>query len=166
MARSGVVRLKCLQAISLLIAAALALAAAAAPAHARDARRGKVAPKITRASWYGRSFQGKRTAGGGVFNPHRLTAAHRTIHLGSKVKVTELRTGRSVVVKITDRGPFSPGRGIDLSYAAARQLGIVRRGVARVRVEVLDHDPPAPPEPLITAYSWPMSAWLPQAIAE
>jgi rare lipoprotein A (peptidoglycan hydrolase) len=167
MARIGVARLKGPQAISLVVAAALSAAAIAAPAHARDARRSKAtAPRIARASWYGRGFQGKPTAGGGVFNPHRLTAAHRTIHLGSTVKVTELRTGRSVVVRITDRGPFLPGRDIDLSYAAARQLGIVRRGVARVRLELLDREPPGPAEPIMTACSWPMSAWLPQAIAE
>jgi len=167
MARIGVARLKGLREISLLVAAALSAVVVAAPAHARDVRRSNAtAPRITRASWYGKTFQGKLTAGGSMFNPHRLTAAHRTIHLGSTVKVTELRTGRSVVVRITDRGPFLPGRDIDLSYAAARQLGIVRRGVARVRLELLDREPPAPAEPLITACSWPMSAWLPQAIAE
>lgn len=167
MARSGVSRLKGLRAILLLVAVALSAVAVAAPAHARGARRSKAAsPRITRASWYGKSFQGRPTAGGGVFNPHRLTAAHRTIDLGSTVKVTELRTGRSVVVRITDRGPFLPGRDIDLSYAAARQLGIIRRGVARVRLELLDREPPPPAAPIITAWSWPMSAWLPQAIAE
>jgi rare lipoprotein A (peptidoglycan hydrolase) len=165
MARLGVARLKCLRGFILLVAAALSAVAIAAPAHARDARRSRVAaPRITRASWYGKSFQGKPTASGSVFNPHRLTAAHRTIDLGSTVKVTELRTGRSVVVRITDRGPFSPGRDIDLSYAAARKLGIVRRGVARVRLELLDRELPAPElpapaEPVITAWSWPMSAW-------
>jgi hypothetical protein len=140
----------------------------AMPAQARNARRGKAAisKHVARASWYGTSFQGKPTAGGGTFNPHRLTAAHRTIHLGSKVKVTELRSGRSVVVQITDRGPFLPGRDIDLSYAAARQLGIVRRGVARVRLELLDHKLPAPKAPIVTACSCPVSPWLSQAIAE
>jgi rare lipoprotein A (peptidoglycan hydrolase) len=140
----------------------------AMPAHARNGRRKKatVSKHVTRASWYGRSFQGKPTASGAIFNPHHLTAAHRTIHLGSKVKVTELRSGRSVVVQITDRGPFLPDRDIDLSYAAARQLGIVRRGVARVRLELLDHRLPSPEAPVVTACSWPMSPWLPQAIAE
>jgi len=167
MARSGSARLKGFRVIILLVAVALSAVAVAAPAHARDTRRSKAtSPKITRASWYGKSFQGKTTAGGGAFNPRRLTAAHRTINLGSTVKVTELRTGRSVVVRITDRGPFLPGRDIDLSYAAARQLGIIRRGVARVRLELLDREPPAPAEPVITAWSSPMSAWLPQAIAE
>jgi len=162
MAHIRLSRLSRLLAVSLLLAFAIAT-----PAHARGARRGKVtgSKQITRASWYGKRFQGKPTAGGGIFNPHRLTAAHRTIHLGSKVKVTEIHSGRSVVVQITDRGPFLPGRDIDLSYAAARQLGIVRRGVAPVRLELLDREPP-PRAPIITACSWPMSAWLPQAIAE
>ena len=154
---------------SRLLATSLLLAlVVAVPAHARDARRRKPArsKQVTRASWYGKSFQGKPTASGRIFNLHRLTAAHRTIHLGSKVKVTELRSGRSVVVQITDRGPFLPGRDIDLSYAAARQLGIVRRGVASVRLELLDHELPAPEAPVVTACSWPMSSWLPQAIAE
>ena len=66
---------------------------------------------------------------------HDLTAAHRSLPLGSKVKVTDLRTGRSVIVRINDRGPKSTKRLIDLSYGAARRLGILRRGIARVRVE-------------------------------
>jgi rare lipoprotein A len=163
MAHIRVYRFSRLLATSLLLVLIIAM-----PAHARDARRRKPtgSKQITRASWYGKSFQGKPTAGGGIFNLHHLTAAHRTIHLGSKVKVTELRSGRSVVVQITDRGPFLPGRDIDLSYAAARQLGIVRRGVAAVRLELLDHELPAPEAPVVTACSWPMSSWLPQAIAE
>jgi rare lipoprotein A len=152
-----------------LVATSLVLALiSVVPSYARTALRKKatMSKQVTRASWYGKSFQGRPTASGRIFNPHRLTAAHRTIHLGSKVKVTELRSGRSVVVQITDRGPFLPGRGIDLSYAAARQLGIVRRGVARVRLELLDHELPAPKAPIVTACSWPMPSWLPQAIAE
>jgi rare lipoprotein A len=159
----------CLNRTNHLVAASVFLALIIAlPARARDARHGKatMSKQVTRASWYGKSFQGKPTASGSVFNPHHLTAAHRTIHLGSKVKVTDLRSGRSVIVRITDRGPFLHGRGIDLSYAAARQLGIISRGVARVRLEVLDHELPVPKAPVVTACSWPMSSWLPQAIAE
>lgn len=95
---------------------------------------------VVRASWYGTSFKGKPTANGAIFNPRLFTAAHRTIELGSLVKVTELRSGRSVVVEITDRGPFFPGRDLDLSYAAAHALGIVRIGVARVRVELVENE--------------------------
>jgi rare lipoprotein A (peptidoglycan hydrolase) len=152
-----------------ILVASLSLALIVAlPAHARDVQRRKAtaSKQVTRASWYGKSFQGKPTASGSVFNPSHLTAAHPTLDLGSKVKVTELRSGRSVIVRITDRGPFLHGRGIDLSYAAARQLGIIRRGVARVRLELLDRGMPAPNAPIVTACSWPMSSWLPQAIAE
>jgi rare lipoprotein A len=152
----------------LLATSALSALVIAMPAHARNTGRRKraVSKQVTRASWYGKSFQNRPMASGDSFNPSHFTAAHPTIHLGSKVKVTELRSGRSVVVEITDRGPFMPGRGIDLSYAAARQLGIVRRGVARVRLELLDQEVPAPKAPVVTACSWPMSSWLPQAIAE
>jgi len=122
--------------------------------------------QVTRASWYGGQFSGQRTAGGTRFNPQRLTAAHRTLHLGSRVKVTELRSGRSVVVQITDRGPYLPGRGIDLSYAAAKELGIVRRGVAQVRVELIEKPVPTVAAPVVTASYWPSSLWLPQAIIE
>jgi rare lipoprotein A (peptidoglycan hydrolase) len=159
----------CLNRTNYLVVSSLFLALVIAlPAHARDSRHRKtrVSKQFTRASWYGKSFQGKPTASGGVFNLHRLTAAHPTIRLGSKVRVTELRSGRSVVVEITDRGPFLHGRGIDLSYAAARQLGIVRRGVARVSLELLDQELRAPKAPVVTACSWPMPSWLPQAIAE
>ena len=89
------------------------------------------------ASWYGRKFHGRRTASGQVYNMYDLTAAHRTLPLGTKVMVTHMRNGRSVAVTINDRGPFVKGRIIDLSYAAARILGMVEEGVAWVRVEVL-----------------------------
>ena len=149
-----------------LVAPILLSLAAATPVFARDIRHKPLARRITRASWYGRSFQGKRTASGGIFNPQRLTAAHRTINMGSKVRVTELRSGRSVVVQITDRGPFFPGRDIDLSYAAARELGIVRRGVARVRIDLLERERQATKAPVVTAFSGPTMSWLPRAIAE
>ncbi len=136
------------------------------PAHGRLLTRKAGSKQITRASWYGADFQGRRMASGRAFNPHHLTAAHRTLSLGSKVKVTELRTGRSVVVQITDRGPYLPGRDIDLSYAAARQLGILRRGVARVRLELIEQENSAPKAPVVTACTWPATSWLPQAIAE
>ncbi len=122
--------------------------------------------QVTRASWYGKHFQGRRTAGGSVFNPQRLTAAHRTLGFGSKVKVTELGSGRSVVVQITDRGPFLPGRGIDLSYAAARQLGIVHRGVARVKLEPVVAEPEGSTAPVVTAFYWPTPQSFPKAIVQ
>ena len=84
------------------------------------------------ASWYGEKFAGKRTASGVRFNPNAMVAAHRTLRFGSRVRVQDRRTGRSVVVKIVDRGPFVRGRVIDMSKAAARKLGFLRRGTARV----------------------------------
>jgi rare lipoprotein A len=151
---------------SLLVVPILSGMVAAPQVYAREAVHRVASKRIARASWYGKSFRGKPTASGGTFNPYRLTAAHRTLNLGSKVKVTELRSGRSVVVEITDRGPFYPGRDIDLSYAAARELGIVQRGVAQVRVEVLGAQHPASPAPIVTAFSWPSTPWLPRAVME
>jgi rare lipoprotein A (peptidoglycan hydrolase) len=92
------------------------------------------------ASWYGPGFAGRPTASGERFSPQALTAAHRSLPLGTRALVTNLETGQQVEVKINDRGPFAdPGRRvIDLSEAAAKQIGLVRRGVAPVRVTVMD----------------------------
>ena len=84
------------------------------------------------ASWYGPGFQGKKTASGERFNTHALTAAHKTLPFGSRVQVTNERTGRSVVVRINDRGPFVGGRVIDLSKAAAQ--AVVISGVCKVKL--------------------------------
>jgi rare lipoprotein A len=89
------------------------------------------------ASWYGRRFHGKLTASGEVFNQEKMTAAHRTLPWGSRVKVTNLANGKSVEVRINDRGPFGKGRIIDVSRAAARVLGMVGSGITTVRVEWL-----------------------------
>jgi rare lipoprotein A len=86
------------------------------------------------ASYY---YQGTRTASGSRFNPDGLTAAHRTLPFGTRVRVTHMGTGRSVEVTINDRGPFIGGRIIDLSRGAASALGMISQGVARVSVEVL-----------------------------
>lgn len=89
------------------------------------------------ASWYGPGFHGRKTASGEVFDMHARTAAHRTLPFGALVRVTRLDTGASTVVRINDRGPFKPGRVIDLSNGAARDIDMVRDGVARVRIDVL-----------------------------
>lgn len=81
---------------------------------------------------------GRRTANGERFNPHGLTAAHRTLPFGTLVRVTNLRNNKSVVVRINDRGPFAHGRVIDLSLGAAKAVGLVASGVARVKFEVID----------------------------
>ncbi|BBM68271.1 septal ring lytic transglycosylase RlpA family protein [Rhodothermus marinus] len=90
-----------------------------------------------RASYYGARWAGQRTASGEAFDPEALTAAHPTLPFGARVRVTNLRNGRSVVVRINDRGPHVPGRIIDVSYAAARALGMVRSGTVPVRIEWL-----------------------------
>ena len=89
------------------------------------------------ASWYGPGFHGRRTANGEVFDQNALTAAHRSLPFGTKVRVTNVNTGSSVIVRINDRGPFSGGRVIDLSAAAARVIGLVRSGIAPVQIDVL-----------------------------
>lgn len=97
------------------------------------------------ASFYGREEHGGRTASGERFNMNAMTAAHRTAPLGSHLKVTNLRNGRSVVVRINDRGPFVRGRIIDLSRAAASELGFIGAGVTRVHVETADAGTPDGP---------------------
>lgn len=89
------------------------------------------------ASWYGRESHGQPTSSREIFNMNDMTAAHRTLPFGTHVMVTNLQNGRSVVVRINDRGPFVRGRIIDLSYEAASVLGFVGPGIARVRLEVL-----------------------------
>jgi rare lipoprotein A len=90
------------------------------------------------ASWYGPGFHGRRSANGEVYNQNSMTAAHRSLPFGTNVQVTNLNNGRSVIVRITDRGPFVRGRVIDLSAAAARVLGVMQSGVAPVQLNVLD----------------------------
>jgi rare lipoprotein A len=94
-------------------------------------------PVSTRASVYGAGFHGRRTASGRIYRQEELTAAHRSWRFGTKVRVTNLRNGRDVVVTITDRGPYVGGRGLDLSLGAARALGATRSGVVPVRLDPL-----------------------------
>ena len=89
------------------------------------------------ASWYGPKFAGRRTASGETFDPTEYTAAHRTLPFGSKVRVTNERTGKSVVVRINDRGPFARSRVIDVSQAAARDLGLIGPGHGEVTLSLL-----------------------------
>lgn len=89
------------------------------------------------ASYYGNELAGNRTANGERFDPDQLTAAHRTLPFGSMVRVTNMSNGDSVVVRINDRGPFSHGRVIDVSHAAAREIGMHRSGTARVKLALL-----------------------------
>ena len=90
------------------------------------------------ASYYGKKFHGRRTASGERFNMHAMTAAHRNFKFGTRVNVTNLQNNRSVTVRINDRGPFARGRIIDLSYAAAKKIGMIADGVVRVKITVAD----------------------------
>ena len=93
--------------------------------------------KLEVASWYGPGFVGHVTSDGEVFNPNQLTAASKTLPLGSRVRVTNPENGRSVVVRINDRGPYVKGRNLDLSHSAAQKIGLCAEGVGHVRVRVL-----------------------------
>jgi peptidoglycan lytic transglycosylase len=101
----------------------------------------KVAPRPAEttgtASWYGKAHHGQPTASGEAYDMHALTAAHRSLPLGTRVLVTNVQNDRSVEVRINDRGPFSRGRILDLSYAAARALGALTDGAFRVKLRVL-----------------------------
>lgn len=92
---------------------------------------------IVKASWYGPGFHGRLTASGEIFNENALTAAHKELAFGTKVKVTCVANGKSVIVTINDRGPYIEGRHIDLSKAAAKALGMIEMGVAPVKMEIL-----------------------------
>ena len=103
--------------------------------------RASQAGQVGWASWYGKPHQGQKTANGERFSPSQLTAAHRSLPLGTRVKVTNLQTGQHVVVKINDRGPYGGGkrRIIDLSEAAAQRVGLRARGTEWVQVVVVEH---------------------------
>src|SRR5579864_4203515 len=94
------------------------------------------------ASWYGPPYHNRRGSNGEVYNMNAMTAAHSTMTMGTIVRVTNVKTGDSALVRITDRGPFIPGRVVDLSLAAARKLNIYKQGVAAVRVEVMQTPSP------------------------
>jgi rare lipoprotein A len=108
-----------------------------------------LATEIGRASWYGPPYHNRRGSNGEVYNMNAMTAAHRTLPLGSIVRVTNLKTGHTALVRITDRGPFIPGRVLDLSLAAARKLDVYQPGIAEVKVEVMQT-----PAPLDAGGKW------------
>lgn len=103
--------------------------------------------KVGIASWYGRKFHGYRTSSGEPYDMYHFTAAHRTLPLPTYARVTNLENGKSVVVRINDRGPFNPDRIIDLSWAAAVRLDMAKQGTAKVRVEALSAPADAPDQP-------------------
>lgn len=111
-------------------------------ATAGDAGRSSPAREAGIASYYGDKYHGKPTASGEIFDMHQLTAAHPRYAFGTRVKVTHSGNNRSVIVRINDRGPFVKGRVIDLSLAAARELRMVKSGLAEVRIEVINQTAP------------------------
>jgi rare lipoprotein A len=117
------------------------LAAGCAHAPPREGAPGAFPPRggeIGIASYYGEDFQGRRTASGARYDMNAFTCAHPSAPFGARLRVTDLESGRAVVVTVNDRGPSAPGRVVDLSLAAARKLGMVKKGLARVRVERVD----------------------------
>ena len=100
-----------------------------------DAKGEPVVEQVGEASWYGKGFHGKKTASGETFNQNHLTAAHPTLPFGTEATVTNLETGKSVDVEITDRGPYSKGRDIDLSKEAAKEIGMKKDGTASVKIK-------------------------------
>jgi rare lipoprotein A len=116
------------------------------PAAPSQDRLGKpISTEIGLASWYGPPYHNRQAADGSVFDQNALTVAHRTLPMGTFVRVTNLQTGESVIAKVTDRGPFVQGRTLDLSLAAAKAIGVYRAGVAKVKIEAFAK-PNADPE--------------------
>jgi rare lipoprotein A len=108
-----------------------------------------IATETGLASWYGPPYHNRRGSNGEIYNMHAMTAAHRTLPLGSIVRVTNLKTGHRALVRITDRGPFIPGRVVDLSLAAAKKLDVYLPGIAEVKIEVMET-----PAPLKAGGKW------------
>jgi rare lipoprotein A len=116
--------------------------------------------QIGTASWYGDTFEGKPTASGEPYNMYDMTAAHLTLPMGSYVKVTNLRNGKSVIVRVNDRGPVVPGRIIDLSYGAAQAIHMKGYGLQRVRLDLINARQSKPAYQTV-AYNRPPVAQLP-----
>src|SRR5579864_6325474 len=122
---------------------------------------GKTKPyQVGTASWYGQNFEGKPTASGEPYDMYDMTAAHLTLPMGSYVRVTNLRNGKAVIVRVNDRGPIVPGRIIDLSYGAAQALQFRHRGLQRVRLDLVDPRQVSPNYQVV-AYNHPPVAQLP-----
>ncbi|WP_066798765.1 septal ring lytic transglycosylase RlpA family protein [Sphingomonas soli] len=118
-----------------MLAAAALCAGTASHARAPGLESPDLAISTGTASYYADRFSGKRTASGEAYDPEDFTAAHRSLPFGTRVRVTDMASGRSVVVRVNDRGPWGKGRLIDLSRAAARELGLIQRGHAQVQLD-------------------------------
>jgi rare lipoprotein A len=127
------------RALAVLVAMAVLLLSTPATVLRRPAIEDAVSAwtQSGRVSWYGPGFHGRRTASGEIFDTNDLTMAHRSLPMGSAVRVTNLENGRTVVLRVNDRGPYVRGRIGDLSHAAAAKLGFVGDGVVRARIELL-----------------------------
>lgn len=131
-------------AIALFVAIAAACGSSAQEGRSRTTisrsrptqRRGEI--QRGKASWYGNQFHGRKTASGERMNQHDLTAAHRTLPFGTKVRVVNQRNGKAVIVRINDRGPYGRGRIIDLSKEAAKRIDMIRSGIVPVTVEIIE----------------------------
>lgn len=133
-----------LYAIALLLSVVVTSPVLAGPNHRRHVDVQVPAKvQVGAASWYGRRHAGRLTANGERFDPQAMTCAHRSLPLGSVVRVTDLTTGKNVALEVNDRGPYVKGRILDLSEGAARKLGIGGKGVTMVRLEVI-HPPVQP----------------------
>jgi rare lipoprotein A len=143
MRNSKTTMLACLPLLAFLILSGCASAlpgdtgSAASATSSRGTTTSSATYQTGEASWYGKRYHGRTTASGAPFDMNAMTAAHKKLPFGTVVRVTDVATGRSVQVTNNDRGPFIPGRIIDLSRGAAVKLGIIDSGVAKVRVEVL-----------------------------
>jgi rare lipoprotein A len=116
-------------------------AAASAPASAPAAAASAGAAETGKIAWYGRKFAGRKTASGEAFNPEALTMAHKTLPFGTLVKVTNPKNNKSVTLRVNDRGPTQAGRVGDVSYAAARKLGMLKSGVIEAELAVVGTAP-------------------------
>ena len=130
--------MKKLSALAILLVSAAAIPAYAAPSNKEHIEAHRPAHvQVGKASWYGRWHAGRLTANGERFNPQAMTCAHRSLPLGSVVRVTNVETGKDVALEVNDRGPYVKGRILDLSEGAARELGVGIKGLMLVRLEVL-----------------------------
>lgn len=111
------------------------------------------------ASWYGPDFHGKPTASGEIYDMHALTAAHRELPINTQIEVRNLDNGRTVRVRVNDRGPFKRGRVLDLSYAAAREIGMIGPGTARVEIRVVQVGDGRPGETRLSRYTVQLGAF-------
>jgi len=146
--------------VTLLVALGITASASDAALSQKTDQPGKVRRwyQIGQASWYGRYFQGKKTANGESYDMNGLTCAHRSLPLGSWIRVTNLKNRKSVFVRVNDRGPVPENRIVDLSYGAAQAVGLAKTGIGRVKLETLRPGDPEMAKQLIAQLRMPIVA--------